>query len=102
MPAHRGDVIALQTDGTLMGWGEMLCKTPGEGLVLQGTQRRPSGREYWDVPQARFHHPCRVETHREAGAEHRPPGRAWAGSQLSSWDELASQRVFSSPSIHLR
>lgn len=42
MPAHGGDVITLQTDGTLMGWGEMLCKTPGEsgedllaGSVLQ-------------------------------------------------------------------
>lgn len=36
MPAHGGDVIALQTDGTLMGRGEVLCKTPGEGSVSQG------------------------------------------------------------------
>lgn len=33
MPAHRGDVIALQTDGTLKGWGEVLLRTLGEGLV---------------------------------------------------------------------
>lgn len=38
MSARRGDVIALQTDGTLMGWGEMLSKTPGEGSVFQGRQ----------------------------------------------------------------
>lgn len=38
MPAHGGDVIALQTDGTLMGRGEVLCKTPGEGLVSQARQ----------------------------------------------------------------
>lgn len=102
MPACRGDVIALQTDGTLMGWGEMLCKTPGEGLVLQGRQERPAGREYRDVPQPCFHCPCGVEPHREAGAAHCPPGRARAGPRLSSWDELASQRVSSSPSIRRR
>lgn len=84
-----------------MGWGEMLCKTPGEGLVLHGMQSRPFGREYWDVPLPRFHHLCELKPHREAGAEHHRPGRARAGPQVSSWDELASQRVFSSPSIRL-
>lgn len=38
MPARRGDVIALQTDGTLMGWGEMLLETLQEGLVSWGRQ----------------------------------------------------------------
>lgn len=67
MPAHRGDVITLQTDGTLMGWREMLCKTPGEGLVLQGRQQRSESTGV-------FHCPCRVEPHWELGAAHCPRG----------------------------
>lgn len=91
MPAHGGDVITLQTDGTLMGWGEMLCKTPGESSedLLAGSTRACCSPTF--ILWAQWN-PISI---------HCLPGMAWARSRLSSWDELVISVPPSSHSIRL-
>lgn len=91
MPAHGGDVIILQTDGTLMGWGEMLCKTPGERGedLLAGSTRVCCSPTF--IVWAKWN-PISI---------HGLSGMARARSQLSSQDELVISVPPSSHSIRL-
>lgn len=91
MPARGRDVITLQTDGTLMGWGEMLCKTSGESGkdLLAGSTRVCCSPAF--IVWAQWN-PMSI---------HCLSGMAWARSRLSSRDELAISVPPSSHSIRL-